>query len=108
MNKRRFFVFTVFLFLLFVFAFGSGCGGGSVSDLGNNDGNNQGNQDNTNNDSPASPVSSLVEYAASHISIGSKFVQAGIFTKEQRRLNVCQNLTEVIQHLFSQDITRLK
>ncbi|MBR0315312.1 MAG: M4 family metallopeptidase, partial [Synergistaceae bacterium] len=70
MNKRRFFVFTVFLFLLFVFAFGSGCGGGGVSDLGNNDGNNQGNQDNTNNDSPASPVSSLVEYAASHISIG--------------------------------------
>ncbi|MBR0076687.1 MAG: VWA domain-containing protein [Synergistaceae bacterium] len=46
MNKRRFFVFTVFLFLLFVFAFGSGCGGGGVSDLGNNDGNNQDNDTN--------------------------------------------------------------
>lgn len=50
MNKRRFFVFTVFLFLLFVFAFGSGCGGGVSSLSDNNSSPNQGQPDNPDTD----------------------------------------------------------
>ncbi|MBR0080376.1 MAG: VWA domain-containing protein [Synergistaceae bacterium] len=50
MNKRRFFVFTVFLFFLFVFAFGSGCGGGVSSISDNNSSPNQGQPDNPDTD----------------------------------------------------------
>ena len=50
MNKRRFFVFTVFLFFLFVFAFGSGCGGGVSSLSDNNSSPNQGQPDNPDTD----------------------------------------------------------